>query len=144
MTKTKKLSRRQRAVIEDLFTDELAEEGVLEKHHVSQALYSRWLADDRFAEQLELRIGQANRAGRIILARYSPVAAGKLVTLTECKKEEIARKACLDIITLDTVTASSKAPVAAEQDENAPSDAELPPEIARRILTALASGNDDR
>jgi len=144
MTKAKKLTRRQHAVIEDLFTEELDEEGVLEKHNVNQALYSRWLADERFTAQFDRRLARAYRAGHVILARYAPVAAAKLVALTNCKKEETARKACLDIISLDAVSAGSRSPVAAVQDENTPVDVELPPEIASRILTVLASGSNEQ
>jgi len=144
MPNAKKLTKRQSAVIEDLFTSELDEEEVLEKHNVSQALYGRWLADERFVEQFERRISQAYCSGRVTLARYASVAAGKLIELTDCEKEETARKACLDIISLDPVAAGGRAPTAAAQDENTPGDSELPPEIASRILTVLAGRDDDR
>jgi len=139
MTEAKNLTRRQRALIEDLFTAELDEQEVLDKHHVSSALYNRWLADEHFVLCLERRMAQAYRSGRLILARYATVAAGKLVHLTDCEKEEVARKACLDIITLDNPAAGSR--IAAEHDDT--SETELPPETARRILAALAAPPDD-
>ena len=137
MTRPSKLTRRQQAVIDDLFNGELDEQAVLAKHNVSQALYNRWLADERFAQQFERRIVQAYRSGRIVLARYATAAAVKLIELTDCRKEETARKACLDIITLHDPgqgsTGTTTPPVAA------PSDTELPPETASRILAALAA-----
>lgn len=139
MTEAKNLTRRQRALIEDLFTAELDEQQVLDKHHVSGALYNRWLADERFVAHLERRMVQAYRSGRLILARYATVAAGKLVHLTDCEKEEVARKACLDIITLDNPAAGSS--IAADQDDTP--ETELPPEVARRILAALAASPSD-
>lgn len=139
MPKAKNLTKRQCAVIEDLFTAKLDEVEVLEKHHISPALYSRWLADDRFIEQIERRIAQARRCGRLVLARYASVAAGKLVALTECKKEEVARKACLDIITLDRPTTRA-ATTTEEATETAKT--ELPPETATQILAALAAGDE--
>jgi len=143
MPKAKNLTRRQRAVIEDLFTAGMDEQNVLAKHKVSQALYSRWLIDERFVEHFERRIAQAYRSGRIVLARHASAAASKLVALTNCeKKEEIARRACLDIITLDN-PATAKAAVSAEDQTDAAA-AELPPETATRLLAALATPRGDK
>ena len=136
MPKAKNLTRRQRAVIEDLFTTKMDEQKVLEKHHVSGALYSRWLADERFVEQFDRRIDQAYRSGHLTLARNASAAADKLVALTNCKKEETARKACLDIITLDSPAGAG--PVASVTED---ATTELPPETAARLLAALA-GDD--
>jgi hypothetical protein len=135
MRQTKSLSRRQRAVIEDLFTSELEEQAVLEKHHVSPTLYHRWLADERFMEQFEQRIAQAYRTGRIILARYATLAATRLVELTDCEKEETARKACLDIISLHSPASVPSAPATGDPKDP---EATLPPEVASRLLAALA------
>ncbi|MHC4520610.1 MAG: hypothetical protein ACYTAS_18625 [Planctomycetota bacterium] len=138
MTKQKKLTRRQQAVIEDLFTGEMDQQGVLEKHNVSPTLYARWLANEHFAEQFERRIAQAHHSGRIVLARAATSAACKLINLTQCKKEEIARRACLDIITLHSPTPSNAGPATPTAGEAAPGSTELPPETASRILAALA------
>jgi len=99
----KRLSKKQLAVIEDLFAGELDEQAVLEKHRVSRNLYNRWLTDDRFIEQFNERIARAYRQSELIIARYAPLAAAKLVQLTECEKEETARKACLDILSFPTL-----------------------------------------
>jgi hypothetical protein len=138
MSEQKKLTRRQRAVIEDLFTGEMDQQGVLEKHNVSPALYARWLADEHFAEQFERRITQAYLSGRIVLARHATSAACKLINLTQCKKEEVARKACLDIISLHSRNQANAGPTVRTENEATPSDSELPPETASRILAALA------
>ena len=136
MPEAKKLTRRQRAVIEDLFTPKMDEQKVLKKHHVSGALYSRWLTDERFVEQFDRRLDQAYRSSRLALARNASNAADKLVALTECKKEETARKACLDIITLDSPTAKT---TIATEDPTKTAATELPPETAARLLAALAA-----
>jgi len=140
MPQAKNLTRRQRAVIEDLFTAEMDEQDVLDQHKVGGTLYSRWLADERFVAEFERRMTQAYRSGRLILARYATVAAGKLVALTDCKKEEVARKACLDIITLEDPTRTGPPNAAADPSDTGPG--ELPPETARRILAALAAPPD--
>jgi hypothetical protein len=138
MSESKKLTKRQLAVLEDLFTGELDEQAVLDKHAVPRCLYERWLADERFTEQIERRIAHAYCQSRMILARYAPTAAVRLVELTDCEKEETARKACLDIISLQW-PASHNAPSDAPPASQAPAPApDLSPETASRLLAALA------
>ena len=141
MSKAQKLTKRQRAVIEDLFTAEMDEQEVLEKHNVNRALYNRWQADEHFTEQLERRTAQAYRSGRIALARHVSAAAGKLVELTTCDKEEVVRKACLDIITFDNPGA---APSATAAEDRAAASTDLPPETATRLLAALTAPREDK
>jgi hypothetical protein len=136
MQKSKKLNKRQLAVLEDLFTGDLDEQAVLDKHAVSRQLYEQWFAQEQFAEQFERRMDRAYRQSRMILARYAPVAAAKLVELTNSDKAETARKACLDIISpprpMHSVPSS-----ATPSNPQAPAP-DLPPEIASRLLAALA------
>ena len=98
----KRLSRKQLAVIEDLFAGELDEQAVLDKYNVSKRLYNRWLADDRFIQQFNEHICRAYRQSQFVIARYATLAAAKLVQLTDCEKAETARKACLDILSPPT------------------------------------------
>jgi hypothetical protein len=138
MPKSKKLTKRQLAVLDALFTGRSEEQTVLKKHHVPRALYEKWLADERFAGLFEQRIEHAYRRSRIILARKAPRAAKQLVKLTSSKDEETARKACLDIITRQHTagcTVPHKAPPV--QEVSAPA-ADLSPETASRLLATLA------
>jgi len=100
MAKRKKLSKKQLAVMDDMFTAELDEQAVLEKHKVSRNVYNRWLADGLFVSEFDRRIMSAHRQSAALIARYAPLAVAKLVQLTELDKEETARKACMDIISL--------------------------------------------
>ncbi|HNY77585.1 MAG: hypothetical protein RBS72_04335 [Sedimentisphaerales bacterium] len=140
MSESKRLTKRQRAVIEDLFADQANEREVLDRHNVSAALYDRWLGDERFRQCVEERIARAYRQARLILARNAPQAAQKLIELTGCPKEDLARRACLDIIAPPADARPKEAPPA-----NAASDpaAELPPETATRLLAALANTGDE-
>jgi hypothetical protein len=140
MSKSKKQNRRQLAVLEDLFAGALEEQEVLEKHHVSPSLFERWLADERFAERFERRIAHAHRQSRIILAQCAPAAAAKLTQLTQSKNEETARKACLDIIALDTPAGRQGSPEAQSDPRSTLSSNNLSPEAAGRLLAALARG----
>jgi hypothetical protein len=140
MTESKKLTRRQAAVIEDLFAGELDEQEVLEKHHVSPRLFERWFDSERFAEKFEQRIAHAQRQSRMILAQCAATAAAKLVQLTQSENQETARKACLDIISLHSSaggSAPTDTPPAVEQTQAISS---LSPETASRLLTVLAQG----
>jgi hypothetical protein len=137
MSKQNKLSQRQLAVIEDLFAGELDEQAVLEKHRVSPRLYKKWQVDDAFIGQFERRIAAAYRQSAALIARYAPIAAAKLVQLTQCDKEETARKACLDIISMQTPLLAPPRPKAADPDapEQSPT---LSDHTASKILALLA------
>lgn len=135
MSESKRLTKRQRAVIEDLFADQASEQEVLDRHNISAALYDQWLDDERFCEHLERRIARAYRQARLILARSAPQAAQTLIKLTQCRKEELARRACLDIIAPPSASGPTEAPSAHAADPAA----ELPPETATRLLAALAT-----
>jgi hypothetical protein len=134
MPNTKHLTKRQREVIEDLFAGLTDEQQVLDKHKVGRRLYDRWLTDEKFAEEFERRLKSARRQGELIIARYAAFAAAKLVQLTESQNQETARKACLDIINLLRPDAEMKP--SEQPDAEQPPD--LPPELAGRLLAALA------
>jgi len=134
MSRKKALTKKQLAVIEDLFAGELDEQAILDKHKISRNLYHRWLADERFTEQFNGCITRAYRQSELIIARYAPLAAAKLVQLTESDKEETARKACLDIICFPGLAVAG----AATAKQPCSPAAELSPQTASRLLAVLA------
>jgi hypothetical protein len=145
-----RLSKKQLAVIEDLFAGELDEAAVLQRHKVSRRLYNKWLADEGFVAAFAERIGRAYRQSQLIIARYAPLAAAKLVQLTESDSAETARKACLDIISNPAINCGAKygsvVPVEAGATSNQPratSDG-LSAETASRLLAALAETDEGR
>ncbi len=140
MTKHKKLSRKQLAVLDEIFLGENDEQQVLDKCKVKRSEYYRWLTDENFAEQFDRRIAAAYRQSSAIVARYATLAAAKLVDLTDSSSPETSRKACLDII--------SRQP--AEQrrmtDDGRQTTEErrlLSPETASKILELLAQEKND-
>jgi len=139
MPGAKQLTKKQLDVIEDLFAGELDEQAILDKYKLSRKLYNQWRNDDSFAEQFEKRITDAYRQSDVLIARYAPVAAAKLIQLTESDKPETARKACLDIISMPILTAGRKAQ---PSEESQPADATLPvslnAETAGKLLAVLA------
>jgi hypothetical protein len=140
MAKAKQVTRRQFALIEDLFAGELQEQEILDKHAVGWRLYFRWLADKAFAEQLNRHVAVSYRRSRLLIARKAPTVASTLVGLTECEKEETARKACLDIICPNSPIHSAETSVAGANDKPA-QPAQISPQAASRLLATLAEEN---
>ena len=135
MGKRKTLSSKQTAVINDLFAGELDEGQVLGKHKISRNVYNKWLSSSGFVEELNRRIESLTFQSRILIARYSSLAAAKLIELTESKSQETARKACLDIISLPKADKQDQQ----EQDLNEDSSAEqLSQGATSKILAVLA------
>jgi hypothetical protein len=137
MAKRKHLNKKQLAVIDDLFTDELDKQTVLDKYGVDRNVYNKWLTDEIFQAELARRIPGAHLAGEALIARYCLVAVAKLVQLTDSENQETARKACLDIISLPKVSAKSEQTDRRQKsDEGQPE--RLSTEMTSRILSALA------
>jgi len=138
MAKRKQLSKRQLAVIDDMFAGELDEQAVLDKHKISRNTYNRWQADELFVDEFNRRIASAHRQSVALIARYAPLAAAKLVQLTESKNQETARKACLDIIS-PPAFAAKKTQASTEPQSSPDKQAEqISDATANRLLMALA------
>ncbi len=135
--KQKHMSKRQLEVIEDLFAGNMDEAEVLKKHSVSNRLYSKWLRDEVFSGELRFRIESGQRQSELIIAKYMSTAAAKLVALTESGKEETARKACLDIISLPVKFGQPEREDVPDKNELNP-EAGLSPALASKLLAALA------
>ncbi|MBN2271574.1 MAG: hypothetical protein JXN61_13230, partial [Sedimentisphaerales bacterium] len=86
----KGLSRKQKAVLNDLFEQGLDEPDALARHKVRAATYNAWFDDQRFAAEFQRRMQAAYRRGELIMARYVNMAAANLVHLTNSKNQETA------------------------------------------------------
>jgi hypothetical protein len=135
MPDLKPLTKKQRDIIDDLFAGELEEQQIFEKHRINKRVYDKWLAEDNFADEFDRRVKSAHRRGELIIARFVNVAAAKLVQLTESENQETSRKACLDVINY----LRQKAEPDPEGQPEADKLPDLPPELASRLLSALAS-----
>ena len=141
MAKKKQLSKRQLDVIEDLFVGELTEQGILDKYKVGRRLFGKWLTDELFAEHLDRRIAVSYRQSAAYIARYAPLAAAKLVDLTESDKPETARKACLDIISMQSDGQNSAERPTDGSSAAMSGSSQLSAEAAGKILAILAQEN---
>jgi hypothetical protein len=140
------LSKKQLAVIEDIFAGELTEQAILNKHKVSRNVYNKWLADECFRQRFDERVASAYRQSELIRARYAPLAAAKLVELMGSDKPETVRKACLDVISFRAQQAnlSKNDSHAGTLDQSAsnvtePNLPQLSNETASKILSILAN-----
>ena len=138
MGRRKYLSQKQLAVLDDLFNSDLDEQAVLEKHKVRRSTYDRWLANKIFAERFKQYVNGLMRRSELLMAKYSQLAAAKLVELTASGKEETARKACLDIISLPRITANRPEEADKAKKGSDQRAEQLSAATASRLLAALA------
>jgi hypothetical protein len=132
----KRLSKKQLAVIDDMFSGELDEQVIPDRHGISRFILNKWLTDEDFQAEFSRRIAGCHRQSQFIIARYGPLAAAKLVELTESDKEETRRKACLDIISLPKLTKKNSS--VKEQTEQEELTNQLPAQTAAKLLAMLA------
>ncbi len=145
--KKKRLNKRQLAVVDDLFAGKMTESEILEKHNLGISVFRKWLASDNFIVELTRRTEAARRQSEMIIARFAPAAAAELVALTACEKEDVRRKACLDVITAagsnrPSAIAAETSPVA-DNIEKTTAPAWLSPKLASRLLAVMAEENND-
>jgi hypothetical protein len=143
MAKRKRLSKKQLAVIDDLFGGELDEQAVLEKHRVNRNVYNGWLANELFTSEFDRRIMSAHRQSAALIAKYTPLAAAKLVQLTESEKVETARKACVDIISLPAFLDKRTARPNESQSDESQILRQITEQKASRLLAVLADEKSD-
>jgi hypothetical protein len=134
MAKQRYLRQIQLAVLDDLFNSDLDEQGVLDKHKVRRSTYENWLANELFAERFNRYVNSVRRRSELLMAKYSCLAAAKLVELTTSEKAETARKACLDIICQPKIAAEAER---SEKDSNKQAEL-LSGTTASRLLAAMA------
>ncbi len=135
MNTSKKLSKKQLAVLDDLFKGDLEAPAILQKNNLSADRFNKWLADENFKNQFTQRIEWLNLQSQAMIARYASIAVTKLVNLADSEKGETARKACLDIISLPKIPVQNKQQKGDLQQQKTQ---ELPPALASKLLQALA------
>ena len=138
MSQFKRLTKKQLSVIDEIFNGELTEQQILNKYKISRTIFNNWLGDKTFTEHFDKRVAAAYLHSSAYLARYAELAASKLVRLIESDKPDIARRACLDIISMLKV--SNENPQLQKQEPKTPRQT-LSSEAAGRILAALAEVN---
>ncbi len=130
------LSRKQLAVLDDMFKNSLTEQETLEKHNITPSRYRKWLENGLFGQEFNDRIDAAIRQTKLVMVRYLPWAAERLIQLTASEKDETARKACLDVISSHNDDTAQNIAEASQPQKKLPPG--LTPEMASRMLAMLA------
>jgi hypothetical protein len=137
MFKSKYLTKKQKGVLEDLFSGTLTVQEVLEKWYVTRRTYFRWHAQEFFASEFKRLLNLTQIESELVCARYSAQVAMKLVSLTVAEKDEIARKACMNVINHPSRKTKNQIVT-----KNLPIPEEtyppLPPEVQSKLLAFLA------
>jgi len=139
MSKLNHLNKKQLALLNDLFEGGLDEQELLEKHKININTYHNWLAMPCFIAEFDRRIDWLNRKSQALIAKYASLAAAKLIGLTESDKQETARKACLDIISLPKLNQNQTANP--QENNNSQAPPTLSTQTATKLLAALANEN---
>jgi hypothetical protein len=124
------LTKEQLQIIDELFESSGDESTVLQKHNITFSDWQQKLADKDFADEIAARMESPKRQGQIILSKYVPFAAAKLVQLCESENQETSRKAVLDILNLQAGLKT--------QNPVLPEPPSLDPVTASKILAVLA------
>jgi hypothetical protein len=128
------LGRKQRAVINDLLSG-LNKYESLEKNKISPSRYKLWLKSKLFRQELLARFDAEKRQGKFVMARCIPQAAEKLSELIGSEKPEIARKACVDVLSLQKTGVEQEALENVQSRDQQP---KISDDKAERMLAILA------
>ena len=98
----KTLTKKQNKLI-DLLFDGNDLEAALKETGISVSLYRKWVETEEWKKECDLRIEALNLESKLILAVFRPIAAAKLIGLTDCEVKVTQRLACLDIINMGSM-----------------------------------------
>ncbi|MFA5291607.1 MAG: hypothetical protein WC496_01085 [Phycisphaerae bacterium] len=129
------ITKRQLIILDELFETGGDESAVLKRHNISRKLWAKWLAEEDFADEIAARMDALKRQSGMLISKYAPFAAAKLIELCGSENQETARKAALDIINLHRSQTQDT------PDNEPPALPKLPsisPETASKLLSVLA------
>jgi hypothetical protein len=129
------LTKKQLKIIDEWFKNGGDEIEISMKYGISYKQWVKWLGNKYFSDEVAGRLELAKRRSQILLARYIPLAAAKLVQLCNSENNETSRKACLDILALETGLKQVSDTLKSEAPEPAPT---IDPATASKLLAALA------
>lgn len=131
------------AFIDDLVFTDKEEQEILDKHKISRRRYYAWLGDARFLDRLQNRIQASRNRNTLRIARHAAKAVDKIIDTLADSRSTAARKARLDLITLDKGTLkTAAADASADRSTPQPQTPTLTPEQRNAVLAALARTND--
>ena len=137
------LTKKQFDIIDEWFENGGDETAVRKKYNISNNIWRKWLADKSFRAAVDDKIKAVQRQSQIIAAQYLPVVMAKLVQLCGSEKEEISRKACLEILALQADDRDARPSVSTDAGDEEEKTM-LDEETASKILAVLAESSVKR
>jgi hypothetical protein len=132
------LTKKQLEIIDELFKNGGDETEISMKYGISYKQWVKWLGNKHFSEEVAGRIELAKCRSQILMAKYIPLAAAKLVQLCNSENNETGRRACLDILALETGPKQVSDTSTNQSPEPA---ANIDAATASKLLAALAEEN---
>ncbi|MFA6176247.1 MAG: hypothetical protein WC765_06690 [Phycisphaerae bacterium] len=129
------VTNRQLQAIDELFVSGGNENAVLQKFSISLSKWKRWRSQQPFSRALEAKMKTLNQNGQMLLLQHSSLASARLLELCNSEKEEVSRKACLNVLQLNSETVE-KIPL--QQDDAGDTKTNLTDEQAEKILAVLS------
>ena len=129
----KKINKKQKDFLKEILDNRLPVETAMGKCKIDAAMLCQWFSSQPFTTELANRIECMTKRADMLISQHRLTAIEKLILLTNCDKEETARKACIDIIEL---TANGK------NDEKDPETPQFSQQTAAKLLEILANGSE--
>lgn len=99
--KMTELTKAQSRVLRLIFEHRKTEEEALDEAKIARRIYDGWFRQASWLSEYSLRMRACQRTSDLIISTFKELAAAKLVQLTDCDKEAVARQSCLDILEMD-------------------------------------------
>jgi hypothetical protein len=133
---------RQLLAIDELFASGGDKNAVLQKFSISPSKWKRWQTQQPFNRALEAKMKTLNQNGQMLLLQHSSWVSARLLELCNSEKEEVSRKACYNILQLNSETVEKIPPQPDDDAEDTKTN--LTDEQAAKILAVLAEDMSSR
>ena len=133
-----KLTKLQNKIIDEIFIGEKTLDEILKQNKIAKKVYMGWLSNEAFREYFQQSMTNEYLSAKVLLSRYSTVAAGKIINLLSSDKPEITLKACTVVLSKDTETDNKKETPVSSEFKNA---AVLNDKTAEEMLEILSREN---
>ena len=131
------LNKKQKGVLADLFSAGITVQEALQKRKITRRTYYKWHSQEYFAAEFKRLLELTRGEYQLVFARHASDIAMKLVALAAADKEEIARRACMDVIADHNRKAKTQI-VAKNPPEPEKPLPEISPEVQSKLLAYLA------
>lgn len=134
------LSGKQKKVAQAVYEGALSDEEISRQCRVSTTRLLQWYQDQEFRAELDRLCDIAGLRTRCLIANYAMHAAARLIALLDADKEDVARRAALDLVDR-SVRISEQSGRSHDGDAEGRAEVEsLGEEQAREMLLTLAEG----